>query len=70
MLGDDYAVEGGDLGPHVAVGDMVLFSKYSGTEFSVSEEAGFRILDENEILCTFIAKEGSDVNLALVEGEV
>lgn len=34
-------------------GDMVLFSRFAGTDFRVDEEQ-FRILEENEIMCTLI----------------
>lgn len=48
-------------GPEVALledGEMVLFSKYGGTELTVDSEEGFRILDVSEILCTLEDTQG------------
>ena len=38
-------------------GDMVLFAKYSGLDFTVDEEAGYRILELKEILCILEPKD-------------
>lgn len=34
-------------------GDMILFSKYAGTDIYLNEEA-FRIMDTREVLCTLV----------------
>lgn len=39
--------------PILTEGDMVMFSKYAGTDVFLNEEA-FRILDTKEILCTLV----------------
>lgn len=38
-------------GADVAVGEMVMFSRFAGSDFNIGEEEGFRILDIKEILC-------------------
>lgn len=43
-------------------GDMVLFSKYAGADFTIAEE-DFRILDINEILCTLEPIDGPVVEV-------
>ena len=40
-------------------GDMVMFSKYAGTDCYFNEEA-FRILDVREVLCTLVAKAAEE----------
>lgn len=42
----------------VSEGEMVLFSKFSGTDLIIDEEAGFRILETKEILCTLEDTQG------------
>lgn len=41
-------------------GDMIMFSKYAGTDVYFNEEA-FRIMETREILCTLEATEPADV---------
>lgn len=45
---------------NIMEGDMLMFSKYSGTDFRVDEQ-DFRILDVNEVLCRLISADGSEV---------
>ena len=42
---------------NLSEGDMVMFSRFAGTDFRVDEE-DFRILEENEIMCTLEDTEG------------
>lgn len=37
-------------------GDMIMFSRFAGTDFRVDEQ-NFRILEENEVMCTLIDTE-------------
>ncbi len=39
--------------PCVQEGDMIMFSRFAGTDFRVDEE-DFRILEENEVMCTLL----------------
>lgn len=34
-------------------GDMLMFSRFAGTDFRVDEQ-NFRILEENEVMCTLV----------------
>lgn len=65
-VGEAYAGLG--MSP-VEEGEMILFSKYAGVSFSVDEESGYRIIDENEIICTFKRAEKSDVMVLPVKAE-
>jgi len=40
----------------IGEGDMLLFSKYAGTDVYLNEEA-FRIMDVKEVLCTLVERE-------------
>lgn len=56
QLGVDFRFDLGlDLG--LEQGSMVMFSRFAGTDFRIDEEQ-FRILDENEIMCTLIDTQG------------
>lgn len=51
-------------------GDMVMFSKYAGSDVYFNEEA-FRIMETREVLCTLQARaEGDIVVLPVNEGVV
>lgn len=52
-LGEEFAYT--DTGG-LAEGDMIMFSRFAGTDFRVDEQ-NFRILEENEIMCTLIDTE-------------
>lgn len=41
---------------HFEEGDMIMFSRFAGTDFRVDEQ-NFRILEENEVMCTLIDTE-------------
>lgn len=66
-VGDAYEDEG--IHAPVWEGTMILFSKYAGVSFAVDEESGYRIIDENEIICTFKRAEKSDVMVLPVKAE-
>lgn len=51
--------EEGYEGTNLAEGDMIMFSKYAGTDFRVDEE-DYRILDINEVICRLVATEGDN----------
>lgn len=44
----------------LAEGDMILFSKYAGTDIYLNEEA-FRIMDVREVLCTLVETKPTGV---------
>lgn len=43
--------------PMLQEGDMVMFSKFSGTDFRIETE-DFRIMEASEIICTLVDVEG------------
>lgn len=47
---------GNEVDGRLADGDMIMFSKYAGTDVYFNEEA-FRIMEVKEILCTLEATE-------------
>lgn len=51
--------------PIVREGDMIMFSKYAGSDVYFNEEA-FRIMETREILCTLELREGEESVAAIV----
>ncbi len=51
--------------PPIAEGDMVMYPKFSGSDFTIEEE-DLRILEAADILCTLVDTEGA---IAEVAGE-